>query len=433
MQISININPRKAFRPYLERKERWACIVAHRRGGKTYCCIQDLVHKAATNSRVSPAPRYAYIAPTRDQAKDIAWAYIKEFLGNLPGVTINESELKVTLPNGASIRLYSGDSYERMRGVYLDGVVIDEPSDIDPQAWDTVIRPCLVDYKGWATFIGTPKGRNGFWKIHRLASSDPDWFSLVLKASDSGILEPAELAAIKASTQEDQFNQEFECDFTVGMPGAVYADLLERAHGEGRVLDFPWSVEELVFTSWDLGSPANTRTMYWQFIGREVYMIDHDSGLDLLPAQRVAHMLAKGYSYGNHFFPHDASAVGYGGRSFKSQMTEAGLSGIVVLPRCQSPWVGINKCRELLTRMIIHKSRCALALASLECYHTRENKADAHVTSSPVHDWSSHDADAFRYIGEATLHSYLKSQTDVFRGQVVKKPKVRGGVRLRRS
>ncbi len=154
-ESEFEIRPRRQFRSYLERDKRWACMVVHRRGGKTFGCIQDLLNKAFTTERAGPPLRFAYIAPTRDQAKDIAWGYIKTFLSPLPGVKINEADLIATLPNGATIRLYSGESYERMRGLYLDGVVIDEYADIDPAAWHSVIRPCLSDYNGWATFIGT--------------------------------------------------------------------------------------------------------------------------------------------------------------------------------------------------------------------------------------------------------------------------------------
>ena len=191
-RLIIKLNPRDQFRSYLERKQRWACLVVHRRGGKTFACIQDLLHRALTHKRPGPALRYAYLAPTRDQTKDIAWGYLKAFTSQIPGVKVNEADLQVTLPNKASIRLYSGEAYERLRGIYLDGCVIDEFADIDPQAWHAVIRPCLSDYQGWATFIGTPKGRNAFWRFWDDALRDESWFTLILKADDSHILDSTE-------------------------------------------------------------------------------------------------------------------------------------------------------------------------------------------------------------------------------------------------
>ena len=159
--IDLGYRSRPQFVPFHQRAQRWACIVAHRRAGKTVACIMDLVD-AALRCRKTNA-RFAYIAPHYNQAKDVAWTYLKQYTAPLPHVTINESELRIDLPaNGARLRLYGADNYDRMRGVYFDGVILDEYADMDPRAWSEVVRPALSDRKGWATFIGTPKGKNAF-------------------------------------------------------------------------------------------------------------------------------------------------------------------------------------------------------------------------------------------------------------------------------
>lgn len=215
MDTTIEIRPRSAFRAFLESDKRWDCLVVHRRGGKTFASLQKLLKRALTHKRPGPPCKYAYIAPTRDQAKDIAWGYLKRFTWQIPGVVVNESELKITFPGGASIRLYSGDSYERLRGTYLDGVIIDEPEDIAADAWPAVIRPCLADYTGWAIWIGTIKGKEGHWQRYLAAKESDNWFSMLLKASESGIIPAAELADIKSSTHPDIYAQEYECDTKV--------------------------------------------------------------------------------------------------------------------------------------------------------------------------------------------------------------------------
>ena len=134
---AVVIKPRRQFRSYLERKNRWAALVCHRRAGKTVACIQDLILKAQNDTRVTPPRRYAYIAPTRDQAKDVAWAMLKRYVEPYPDVRVNEADLTVTFVNGASIRLYSGENYDRMRGLYFDHVILDEFGDLDPQAWQS--------------------------------------------------------------------------------------------------------------------------------------------------------------------------------------------------------------------------------------------------------------------------------------------------------
>ena len=125
-KFNLNILPRRAFRAFLETQKRWCCLVVHRRGGKTYSSLQKLLKRALTHKRKGPPTRYAYIAPTAVQAKDIAWAYLKDFTWQIPGCVPNEQELKLTFADGMTIRLYSGENYERMRGLYFDGVVVDE-------------------------------------------------------------------------------------------------------------------------------------------------------------------------------------------------------------------------------------------------------------------------------------------------------------------
>ena len=197
MKVTIELKPRPAFKEFVHSKHRWACIVAHRRAGKTFAVLQKLIKIAFEYKRSGPPPRFAVISPTREQTKDICWAYLKEFVAAVPQVEINESELKITLPNKTTIRLYSGNNAERLRGLYLDGVIVDEPADVPPAAWSQVIRPCLSDYQGFAWFIGTPKGKDAFYKRHQQAQESPEWYSALIRASDSGILPPEELKSIR--------------------------------------------------------------------------------------------------------------------------------------------------------------------------------------------------------------------------------------------
>jgi hypothetical protein len=211
--IEIGYKCRPVFIPFHKRKQRWAVIVAHRRAGKTYAALHDLLDHALRTNKTDA--RFAFGAPTFSQVKDVAWNYLKRSVRNLPGVTINESELWVELYNKARIRLYALDtSYERMRGLYLDGIVLDEYADIDPKAWAEVIRPALSDRQGWAVWIGTSKGRDAFYKVYSEAVANPETFySQVLKASETGIIPADELADATRTMSESQYNREFECSF----------------------------------------------------------------------------------------------------------------------------------------------------------------------------------------------------------------------------
>lgn len=424
-KVQVTIKPRPQFREFLESSKRWSVLVAHRRAGKTVAVVQKLVKCALTHKRAGPPLRYAYIAPTRDQAKDIAWAYLKDYASKIPGSVINESELKIVFLNKAVIRLYSGENYERMRGLYFDGVVSDEDADIPAQAFDFVILPCLLDYGGWHCRIGTPKGKNVFHKAFRNAQSDPDSYALMLKASESGILSPDALAVMKAKLSPDSYAQEMECDFNIGRPGAIYAKLIETAYAEGRVASFALA-DSLVHTSWDLGSPANTTVWYFQVVGREIRIIDVDIGLDFdTLTKRVAHMKAKGYPFGTHILPHDAGQTDRTGKTFQSEIQAAGLAGVRTLPRTPDIWVGINGLKGLMPSLAFRTPHCDIGLAALEAYHTKEVEIGKIISNQPVHDWSSHTADALRYMAEAFQLGWIKIAAPMIERMYDERPKNR--------
>ncbi len=414
--VKIELRPRAPFRAYLERKERWACLVVHRRAGKTFACIQDLLYRALTHQRPGPPLRYAYIAPTRDQAKDIAWGYIEQFYCPIPGATPNKADLSVTLPNGAVVRLYSGDNYERMRGLYFDGVVIDEYADIDPAAWAYVIRPCLSDYNGWATFIGTPKGRNQFWRLWEEARQSPEWFSLILRASESGLIPAGELGDIRRTTNLDSFAQEYECSFSVGRPGAIYARDLEKALAEGRIAEtVEWYKELPCYTSFDVGAARNQKVWIWQIVGDRINYLESLSGDEecKTPADWAARLREKRYSYGGHYIPHDAAAAQ--GGLWQEGLATAGLRGVAPVPRQVDVWDGINLALDAMPRVWMNKSGCRDGLDALDAYHSKEERDGATIGNRPVHNWASHYSDAFSLSHQAIHHGMVQDRTAAHR------------------
>ena len=408
MDIEVELIPRPQFRDFLLRRQRFACVVAHRRAGKTFACIQDLMRAALTHERDGPPCRFAYIAPTRDQAKDIAWPYLTQFSTQIPGTEINRAELTVKYPQGASIRLYSGDNYDRMRGLYFDGVVIDEPADIDPAAWPYVILPCLSDYTGWATFIGTCKGKNAFYRTFQAGRQDPAWFTMMLRASESGIIPDGELAIMRSNMTDDAYRQEYECDWSVGIPGAVYAAAIERARAERRIGPMPVDGNSLVHTAWDLGSPRNTVVWYFQTVGRMIRMLGCDRDRDETIVERVSRMRGMGLLFGDHFLPHDAEQTERSGRTLATELRAAGLANVRIVPRTVDVWYGINHAKQMFQSLEFREAECAGGIEALEAYHTKEVVAGALSTNDPVHDWSSHTADALRTMAEAHAAGMFK-------------------------
>lgn len=220
-KIIIPYKPRpiwkKEIHPALE-KFRWAVIVAHRRFGKSVGSINHLIKKATQNTL--RAPQYAYLAPFQKQAKMIAWGYLKYYTSVIPGVKVNETNLYVELPSlcdnspGARIYIVGADNPDVLRGTYWDGVIIDEYAQIKAELWGEVIRPALSDRKGWAVFIGTPKGQNQFYEIYQKAMRSEDWYVCMYRADESGVIEPEELASMKRDMTDAEIRQELYCDFT---------------------------------------------------------------------------------------------------------------------------------------------------------------------------------------------------------------------------
>ena len=218
--------------PFHQRTERWSCLVAHRRAGKTVAAINDLIRRALTEGGVRA--QYAYIAPFRSQAKSVAWDYLK-FYAQPVSKSTNESDLTVELVNGAKIRLFGSDNADAMRGLGFNGVYLDEYGDFKPSVWGNVIRPTLSDRLGWAVFGGTPKGKNQFHDIYRVSQATPDWFLLRLPATVSKILADSELRAAREQLSQDQYDQEYECSFEAAILGAFYGQEMRQVDTEGRV------------------------------------------------------------------------------------------------------------------------------------------------------------------------------------------------------
>lgn len=393
-RITIPYAPRRAFIPFHDRKERFGCIVAHRRAGKTVAAVNELIRAALTCEK--PNPRFAYLAPWFAQAKDVAWGYLKQYTAVIPGVTVNESELRVDLPNGGRVRLYGADNYDRLRGIYLDGVVLDEFADMDPRAWSEVIRPALADRQGWAAFIGTPKGQNAFYDIFQRSVTDPEWFSLKLRASETGIVPENELAALRAEMSEDEYAREMETSFEAAVEGAYWARLLNEAEEQKRIGTVAADPLLPVHAAWDLGIGDATAIWLAQFCGREIRLIDYIENTGQALEWYCKELRDRGHSYAPLILPHDANARELGTGKSRAEMIEAAGFRCRVLPALPVD-DGIETVRRYLPRTWIDAAKCAAGLQAIKQYRARKDEK-RRLTMGPLHDWTSHAADALRYL-----------------------------------
>lgn len=399
-RITIDYALRRQFLPFHNRASRFACIVAHRRAGKTVACINELIKAAVTCDK--PEGRFAYIAPLFNQAKDVAWTYLKRYSEPVRIAEPNETELRVDVMSkhrtGSRIRLYGADNPDRLRGIYLDGVVLDEYADMDPTIWGEVIRPLLTDRQGWATFIGTPKGRNQFHEIHERARSDPDWTAIMLRASETGLVSLGELDAARKDMTPEQYAQEFECSFEAAILGAYYGKEIAAAEREGRITRVPHDPAHAVQTWWDLGYDDSTAIWFVQYIGRELRVIDYYEGSGEDIPHYVKHLDARPYRYSDHILPHDAGAgtLASGGKTIQQLMTGLGMRNTKVVPVTPDLLSDINVARLLLPRCWFDAAKCARGLEALRQYRADWDEKNKILRNKPMHNWASHGADAFR-------------------------------------
>lgn len=397
-RVIIDYRPRRQFLGFHERTQRFACLVCHRRAGKTVATIHDLQRAALRCGLVRP--RYAYIAPYRGQAKTVAWDYLTAASAPLLpfGAVISISELRVDYPNESQVRLYGADNADSLRGIYLDGVVLDEYADMDPRLWSEVLRPALSDRGGWAVFIGTPRGRNDFYAIHKRAAADPEWYSLVLKASQTGLISAAELASARHDLTADQYDQEFECSFDAAVQGTYYGRQVAQAEAEGRITGVPRDGAVQVWTAWDLGVRDSTAIWFAQMCGREVHLIDYyeASGVDL--GHYVAVLASRGYNYQGHILPHDVRVKELiTGKTRLEVLESLGLKNITIAPEHRVE-DGINGARVMLPRCWFDAVKCARGIDCLKLYRSAYDEKLKIFAAHPLHDYTSHAADAFRYL-----------------------------------
>lgn len=400
-RVEIPYEPRDAFIPLHERTQRWGIMVCHRRAGKTVASVNDLNKAAITCTKQDG--RFAYIAPLFVQAKDIAWNYAKRYAAPIPGVVFNESELRVDYPNSARVRLYGADNADRLRGGYLDGAILDEFADMHPAVWGEIIRPMLADRGGWALFLGTPKGRNGLFDMLQRAMAAPDdWFSLVLKASQSGLIAQSELDDARQEMTAEQYAQEFECSFDAAIIGAYYGREMADADKQGRITKVDVDPALPVHLVADLGIDDPTHIIAFQVApdGIRVLRSYENSGHAL--AHYVSEIRSWGYRIGDFWLPHDA----------KAKSLNDGRTRIEVLQNLAPDWVfrlvpghtvidGINAMRLTLPMMWIDAEGCKATIEAWRQYKAEYDEKLRVFRTRPRHDWTSHGADCGRYLSMA--------------------------------
>jgi phage terminase large subunit len=312
--------------------------------------------------------------------------------------------------------LLGAENPDSARGLYLDGVILDEYAQVDPRIWGEVIRPALADRNGWAIFIGTPQGENHFWDVLNVAKENKtgSWFFAILKASQTNVLPVEELSELKATMTEDQYAQELECSFTAALSGAYYGKEMTALEAKGFIGKIPHDPNLLVDTFWDLGINDTTCIWFMQQYRHEKRIIDYfemaGEGLPYYAGKLRADHRAD-YNYREHNWPHDGGSKDLSTGKERSVVGEGlGIKPIIVQPRL-SPADGIDAVRRLLPTCQFDLAKCDRGISALKNYSKRWDGKNKIWLDSPLHNWASNGADAFRNLAMAIRPGVDRSQS----------------------
>lgn len=392
--IQIPYRPRDWQLGIHDVESRFKVLVVPRGHGKSVLCVNEIIRAALTTPK--PNLRFAYIAVSYKAAKRIVWDYFKHFLAPIPNVVFNESDLTIRLPNKAEILLLGADNADSLRGIHLNGVVLDEVALMPANLWHKVVRPMLSDKQGWATFIGTPDGQNLFYDLYEHAKVTPGWYSFKKSCWELNVIPKHELEAIKLSMTPEAFAQELECSFTAAARGTYYASLLEQALEENRITHVKHNTREKVYTSWDIGFNDSTAIWFFQVFGGKRYYIDYYEN-SREPLYHYVNVLnAKPYEYAEHILPHDVENHEFtSGQRRIDTLSSHGLT-VRVAPKIAIA-DRIHATQMELAHCFFDREGCAQGLNALKEYKSEFDDRKGVFKQQPLHDWSSHAADAFGY------------------------------------
>lgn len=402
--------PRGQFLPFHNRRHRWALLNTHRRAGKTVALVNDVIVGALQCQLRKP--QLAYVGPTFTQAKRIAWQYLKDYAEPYLARPPQESELKVTLHGDRTIYCLGADNPDSLRGMYLDGGVGDEYALWRPSVFSTIIRPALSDRAGWWVFASTPRGKNLFYDEHKKSIANPDeWYHLTLKASESGIIPPRELKALREDMDPEEYAQEYECSFDAALKGAIYASEINQLFEEGRVKSGLYDQNLPTHVVFDLGFTDSTVATYWQE-GKDgtirVVGVEATQGKDIFHhIERVKQFPGE---LGDVWLPHDARARNLQtGRSIVEQFLKEGIHPQIVPNHKVRD--RIAAARRLFPRIVITEEHGGDMIEALKGYRREWDDKLLMFKDTPLHDWCSDYADSFGYMCVVAAQKYVPGRT----------------------
>jgi hypothetical protein len=285
-----------------------------------------------------------------------------------------------------------------MRGIYLDGYILDEPADMHPDVRDKVLLATISDRQGWEIVIGTPKGHNSFKELYDKAvlNETGEWYSFRTDAYEVGEIPIEELEMLKRSMSKEAFDQEYMCSFDASPAGNYFQEEMLKSLEQGRITTVPYDKMYPVTTYWDLGFNDTTAIWFVQEVGNSLrvlrYFEDCGKGLD----HYTKYLQSTGYEFNEHVLPHDANNHELStGRTRVDFLRERGLNNIRVLERTKSKNEDIHAARMLIPICYFDSVGCSLGIKCLKEYQRKWDAKNKVFMETPLHNWASNGTDAF--------------------------------------
>ena len=403
-----------------------AITVWHRRAGKDKTLFNIIIKKAFERVGV-----YYYFFPEFAQGRRVIWDGIDNdgfrFLDHIPKDLIvkpnglNKTDMKISLINGSIIQIIGTDKFDKVRGSNPVGCVFSEFAFQNPAAWD-VVRPILSANGGWAVFNSTPFGKNHFYDMYEMAKTNPNWYTNLVTVEESldengvryvpeEVIEEDRISGMS----EDMIQQEYYCDFTANAQGFYFLKQMEEALNQNRITRVPLETNIPVDTWWDIGVSDSTAIWFTQLVGKSVHVINFYQSNSVGIDHYAKYLQELPYVYGVHHFPHDMSHTEFGTGRTRLEMAEDlfGTQKLDVGPKV-SREDGINAVRMILPKCYFDEEKCSDGIKALQNYHRQWDDKLQEFKNQPVHDWSSHPADAFRYFAVGLTIPRERSQKQNF-------------------
>ena len=398
-----------------------AILIWHRRAGKDIFSFNVLGEKAIIKKGL-----YWYIFPTAVQARKSFWEAFIEINGEqirypdlIPKKIVakrNESEMKIGLKNGSIIRIIGADNPDSLRGANPNGVVISEFAQQKPTLWDSVIEPILLRNNGWCIFNSTPLGENHCFKMYQYLknSKNKENYADLKTVRDTGIITEEQIQEIRQQGRlEELIQQEYYCSFDSAMAGSYYNDILLSIEDTNFKDNIAYDGQSMVQTMWDLG--ISDSMALWFVVCRlnEIQILDYYEANGYGLSHYVDVINSKPYKYLQHNLPHDGGhrtlSMTEKSSTVQNQLMQLGLNNVVVWDRTSDVYSDIQAVRGILPKCIFDKTKCKMGIDSLKNYRKEYDENRHCYRNTPLHDWTSHGADAFRILPKIYNNISLKN------------------------